>query len=292
MAEREAAGGGECVMDDPAVRSVSSIIGSMASTPPSTMVACRSICNRWRAVVSAPPRCRALNDRVRNIPTLQCRCSRCRTSPSRTGSAVRTIPVHAGQHRCARSAEWTPKLVEHLSSCRRLLMFSTELQRNGLQAYVEIDRDAASRWLVTVAAINNALYNAFGQRLISTIFTQASQYRVVLERRTGHRVRQPTTGPRSLRRSMCRAPSLASPRRCPSSRWPAGGRTASRLRVNKLNQFPAPRCRSTSREGRFGSAKRAGDPATEQALGMPASIRRQFQGAALAFRASLANRCG
>src|SRR5262249_7290431 len=55
------------------------------------------------------------------------------------------------------------------------------LQDQGLQAYVTIDRDTAGRLGVTPAAIDNALYNAFGQRLISTIFTQANQYRVVLE---------------------------------------------------------------------------------------------------------------
>ncbi len=58
---------------------------------------------------------------------------------------------------------------------------TSDLQNEGLQAYVDIDRDSASRMGVTVAAIDNALYNAFGQRLVSTIFTQSNQYRVVLE---------------------------------------------------------------------------------------------------------------
>ena len=58
---------------------------------------------------------------------------------------------------------------------------ASDLQDQGLQAYVEIDRDTAGRLGVTPAAIDNALYNAFGQRLVSTIFTQSNQYRVVLE---------------------------------------------------------------------------------------------------------------
>ena len=58
---------------------------------------------------------------------------------------------------------------------------ASDLQDRGLQAFVDIDRDAASRLGVSVAAIDDALYDAFGQRLISTIYTQANQYRVVLE---------------------------------------------------------------------------------------------------------------
>ena len=64
---------------------------------------------------------------------------------------------------------------------RQVSSFASDLQDQGLQAFVEIDRDSAARLGVTTAAITNALYNAYGQRLVSTIFTQSSQYRVVLE---------------------------------------------------------------------------------------------------------------
>ncbi|HRH74322.1 MAG TPA: efflux RND transporter permease subunit, partial [Zoogloea sp.] len=78
-------------------------------------------------------------------------------------------------------AEWVPRLVERLQSLPELADVASDLQDKGLQAWVEIDRNAASRLGVSTAAIDNALYNAYGQRLISTIFTQATQYRVVLE---------------------------------------------------------------------------------------------------------------
>ena len=64
---------------------------------------------------------------------------------------------------------------------RQLADVASDLQDRGLQAFVDIDRDAASRLGVSVSAIDDALYDAFGQRLISTIYTQANQYRVVLE---------------------------------------------------------------------------------------------------------------
>lgn len=58
---------------------------------------------------------------------------------------------------------------------------TSDWQDQGLVAFVNVDRDSASRLGITMAAIDNALYNAFGQRLISTIYTQSNQYRVVLE---------------------------------------------------------------------------------------------------------------
>ncbi|MEP6972062.1 MAG: efflux RND transporter permease subunit, partial [Betaproteobacteria bacterium] len=75
----------------------------------------------------------------------------------------------------------TAALIAKLKVLPQLADVASDLQNQGLQAYVQIDREAAGRLGVTVAAIDNALYNAFGQRLISTIYTQSSQYRVVLE---------------------------------------------------------------------------------------------------------------
>src|SRR5207248_4407024 len=80
---------------------------------------------------------------------------------------------------------WTHRLVDRLSQLPQLADVASDLQDNGLQAFVSIDRDSAGRLGITPAAIDNALYDAFGQRLISTIFTQSNQYRVVLEVRAG-----------------------------------------------------------------------------------------------------------
>ncbi|MCQ4051813.1 hypothetical protein FK514_26455, partial [Klebsiella pneumoniae] len=76
--------------------------------------------------------------------------------------------------------EWTPRLVEALRERPELTDVASDLQSSGLQIYLDIDRDAAARLGIQVADITDALYDAFGQRQISTIFTQASQYRVVL----------------------------------------------------------------------------------------------------------------
>src|SRR6185436_13510184 len=78
-------------------------------------------------------------------------------------------------------AKWTHLLTDRLSQIPQLADVASDLQDQGLQAFLEIDRDTAGRLGITPAAINNALYSAFGQRLVSTIFTQSNQYRVVLE---------------------------------------------------------------------------------------------------------------
>jgi len=77
--------------------------------------------------------------------------------------------------------EWTPKLIEKLSTQPEFSEVVSNLQNQGHIAYVELDRDAAARYGITASDVDTALYNAFGQRLVSTIFTQANQYRVVLE---------------------------------------------------------------------------------------------------------------
>ncbi|HUL42059.1 MAG TPA: efflux RND transporter permease subunit, partial [Burkholderiales bacterium] len=76
---------------------------------------------------------------------------------------------------------WVPKLVARLRKLPQLADVASDLQDQGRSVFVDIDRDTASRLGITAATIDSALYNAYGQRLISTIFTQSNQYRVVLE---------------------------------------------------------------------------------------------------------------
>ena len=90
-------------------------------------------------------------------------------------------------------ALWSGKLVHALSQLPELTDVASDLQDKGLQVYLVIDRDAASRLGVSVSTITDALYDAFGQRQISTIYTQASQYRVVLQAQSGE-----TLGPAAL----------------------------------------------------------------------------------------------
>ena len=76
---------------------------------------------------------------------------------------------------------WSPKLVDALKKRPEFSSVVSNLQDQGQVAYVELNRDAAARYGITASDVDTALYNAFGQRLVSTIFTQSNQYRVVLE---------------------------------------------------------------------------------------------------------------
>ena len=81
----------------------------------------------------------------------------------------------------AQLAEWTPKLVDKLNQLPQLADVASDISAQGLSVFVEIDRDQAARFGITPATIDNALYDSYGQRIVSTIFTNSNQYRVILE---------------------------------------------------------------------------------------------------------------
>ena len=81
----------------------------------------------------------------------------------------------------AQLAEWTPKLVDRLRELPEFADVSSDISARGLSVFVEIDRDQAGRFGITPATIDNALYDSYGQRIVSTIFTNSNQYRVILE---------------------------------------------------------------------------------------------------------------
>ena len=176
---------------------------------------------------------------------------------------------------------WTHRLVDRLQRSETMSEVTSNLQDAGAQAYLEIDRDTAARLGVTPAAINTALYNAFGQRLISTIFTQTTQYRVVLEVKPDHKVGKsslaeiyvPTTNGTQIRLStvvrLIEKPSL--------------------LAINRIGQFPASTLSFNLAPGMaLGDAVKQIE-AVQKELEVPLSVNVSFQGAAQAFRASLNN---
>ena len=77
--------------------------------------------------------------------------------------------------------EWVPKLTDQLRELPQLTDVASDLSNGGLGTYINVDRDTAARFGITAATIDNALYDAFGQRIISTIFTESTQYRVIME---------------------------------------------------------------------------------------------------------------
>ncbi len=178
-------------------------------------------------------------------------------------------------------ATWVPKMVAALRNRPEVTDVASDYEPNGLAAYVDVNRDTAARFGITAATVDNALYDAFGQRIISTIFTQANQYRVIMEANPAMQ-----RSPASL--GQIYLPSAAGGQVPLSAIAKIEVRTAPLL-INHLGQFP---CNTISFNlpagGSLGAAVHA-VRAVEAQLGMPRSIITSFQGAALAFEASLSN---
>src|SRR6185437_1207170 len=152
---------------------------------------------------------------------------------------------------------------------------------NGLALSVVIDRDSAARLGVSVGTVDNALYDAFGQRIVSTIFTQANQYRVILEADPQH-----YNSIDSL--ASLYVPSAAGGQ-VPLSAIAKVSVETRPLLINHIAQFPATTVSFNLAEGvSLGAAVKAIET-TESQLGLPTSIHTTFQGAALAFRNNLSN---
>ena len=179
-------------------------------------------------------------------------------------------------------AEWTPKLVDRLRQLPQLGDVASDISNQGLSVFVEIDRDQAARFGITPATIDNALYDSYGQRIVSTIFTNSNQYRVILE------------ADPSLQNSLKSLSDIYLPSSVGSSLVPLAALAKFReetapLQVSHLGQFPSSIVSFNLAPGAsLGEAVTAIKQAQAD-LGVPPSVIVSFQGAALAFQSSLSN---
>ena len=196
-------------------------------------------------------------------------------------------------------AVWAPRFVERLQSLPELSDVTSDQQNEGLQTRVVIDRDTASRLGITPQMIDDALYNAFGQRQISILYTQLNQYRVVLEVQPEYR-----NDPGDIGQMYVSVPGGGDEPGAGGTEPEAGDRgghrvplsavtrieeTSTPLAVNHQGQFPAVTVSFNLAPGAsLGGAVQAID-AARTAIGMPAGIQAAFQGTAAAFQASLDN---
>jgi multidrug efflux pump len=176
---------------------------------------------------------------------------------------------------------WVPKLMAELQQAPQLAEVTSNWQDQGLVAYVNVDRDSASRLGITMSDVDSALYNAFGQRLISTIYTQANQYRVVLEHDVSSTPGLSALNDIRLTSSNGTIVPLSTIAKIEERFGP--------LSINHLDQFPSATV-SFNVAGNYslGEAVEAITQA-EKDLNMPKDITTQFQGATLAFQAALSS---
>jgi multidrug efflux pump len=273
----------EIVLADPAVQSLSSFIGIDGAN---------TTLNTGRMLINLKPRqerggatvsdiIRRVTDASRAVTgvTLYLQPVQDLTTEERVSRTQYQLLMSSPDDTTLRAG--AQKLLERLQARSELADVATDLLDRGLRAFVEIDRAAAARLGVSVAGIDSALYNAFGQRLISTMFTQSNQYRVVIEVAPRHRV-----GLEALAQLQV-ASTAGAP--VPLS---AVARIVERpglLAINHVGQFPAVTVSFNTAPGvSLGAAVGAIREEIDRAA-LPASIETGFQGAALAFQASLSD---
>jgi multidrug efflux pump len=175
--------------------------------------------------------------------------------------------------------EWVPKTVEKLSSLPQLRDVASDLQNAGLSLQLTIDRDTAARLGVSPQAIDDALYDAFGQRQISTIFTQLNQYRVILE------VKPEFQESASALEQIYVRSSTGDP--VPLSAFTRFSQQRIALSINHQGQFPAATLSFNTAPGVSLGEAVAAVHAAEQEIQLPQSVHAEFSGAAQAFEDSL-----
>jgi multidrug efflux pump len=179
---------------------------------------------------------------------------------------------------------WVPQLIQRLSQLPQLTDVASDLQQQGLTVNLVIDRATASRFGITPATVDNALYDSFGQRIVSTIYTQANQYRVILELDPSLQ-----SSLKGLSTLYLPSSSSATNGQVPLSAIVHVEQQTGPLLITHFGQFPATTISFNTAPGySLDSAVKAIQQAESEA-GLPDSFITAFQGTAAAFQASLTN---
>ena len=202
--------------------------------------------------------------------------------------------------------QWTPKLLTALQQRPEFNGVVSNLQDQGQVAYVELNRDAAARYGITASDVDTALYNAFGQRLVSTIFTQSNQYRVVLEVQPKYQQSPASFDDIWLASSQSSSGSSTSSSSTSSSSSGSSGTSSSNGMVRltsiakihlrtgslvnmRLNQFPAVTVSFNLNEGYSLEEGQQAISEVSQQLAQPESITLRYQGEASSFQSATGN---
>jgi len=180
-------------------------------------------------------------------------------------------------------AVWMPRLLQRLQQIPEIEDVGSSYTENGLSAYVLIDRATAGRFGITPATVDNALYDSFGQRIVSTIFTQSNQYRVILEADPSYQQTLDSFN------SIYMPSSTATNGQVPLPSIAKLIQQTAPLAVTHLGQFPAATVSFNLAPGASLGGAVDAIRAAEREIGLPPSMFTSFQGAALAFQSALGN---
>ncbi|WP_420223645.1 MdtB/MuxB family multidrug efflux RND transporter permease subunit [Pigmentiphaga litoralis] len=279
MAQRQQAAA-KVILDDPDVESLSSFIGVDGNNP--TLNSGRIQINlktRGERSDTAPAIIKRLQDALHDVPDIKLYMQPVQDLTIEDRVSRTQYQFTLQDPDLAHLGVWTRKLVEQLATLPQLADVNHDLQDQGLQTYIEIDRNAASRLGITATTIDAALYDALGQRLISTIFTQSNQYRVVLEVQPQFR-----QDPSSLSQIHVAA---ADGKQVPLTNIVKVSERNTPLAISHLGQFPSATVSFNLAPGASLSGAVEAILKAEQDIGMPTAIQTRFQGAAQAFQTSL-----
>ncbi len=271
----------DAILADPDVESLSSNVGVDGQNP---------ALNQGRMLINLRPK----GDRSSQKETIE----RLRERASRVAGATLyirpvqdlTIDAEGGptQYRFSLQGSdqdltdrWAREITEELAHVDEVRNIVSDVQNEGHAVTVAINRDVASRLGISAADVDNALYDAFGQRIISTIFTQSTQYRVILESQPGM-----LTSPEALQRMYVPVSGGAS---VPLTAFATITTGEAPLQISRVAQFPAATIGFDLAPGVSLGAAVDAIVEAEERVGMPTSITTEFMGAADAFRASLSN---
>ncbi|MEO7497718.1 MAG: efflux RND transporter permease subunit [Massilia sp.] len=269
------------ILQDPDVQSLSSNVGVDGAT--NTML------NTGQMLINLKPKrstdqaaiMERLRSRVAQVAglTLYLQPTQDLTIDAETGPTQYRLSIEGADN--ATVTEWSNKLVQAMARLKQVRNPVTDAGATGAAAYVNIDRDSASRMSVTAASIDDALYSAFGQRIVSTIFTETNQYRVILEAQRDEQMSINALGDLQLR--------TGSGKSTPLSAIASINEQAAPLQITHVAQYPASTIGFDTAPGvSLGQSVDAIRQAAKD-IKLPPSVTMTFLGAAGAYQASLSS---
>jgi multidrug efflux pump len=269
------------ILKDPAVASLSSYVGVDAAT--NTMLNTGTmLINLKREDREDQDEVMArLRSRVANVAglTLYLQPTQDLTIDAESGPTQYRLSIEGADS--ATVNEWARKLVESMAGKKELRNATTDAGAVGSAAFIDIDRDTASRLNITAASIDDALYSAFGQRIVSTIFTETNQYRVILEAQQDQAMSLAALSRLQLRTGSGQPTPLSAVATIREAQAP--------LQITHVAQYPAATVGFDTAPGvSLGTAVDAIRAAGAE-IGMSNSVSMRFLGASGAYQASLSN---
>ncbi|CAN7350895.1 efflux RND transporter permease subunit [Variovorax sp. LjRoot130] len=279
MAELQQAAA-NAILADPEVRSLSSVVGVDAANNTALNTG-RMLVNLRADRGNQEETMQRLRERVRAVAgvALYLQPTQDLTIDAETGPTEFRVSLEGVDTTTVN--EWARKLVERLRTVPQVRNPTTDAGAQGMAAYVDIDRNTASRLSVTASSVDDALYSAFGQRIVSTIFTETNQYRVILEAQ-----REALSSPQGLGNLQLRT-GAGTP--TPLSSLATVREQLAPLQVTRVAQYPAATVGFDTASGVSLGKSVAAIRAAAKDIALPASVGMTFLGAAGAYEKSLTN---